>query len=140
MRGQGFGMKLLVSTVVLLSFGFLEACAVKKTVSVPVSPKILAAKTATLDDLLTLLDSYGRKIETLSSSNLKISFTSGKIDSGKLQEYKSAPGYILLKRPDSLRLNIQNPITKTTIAELSSQGDDFSIWYPRENKYFVGRN
>ena len=60
-------MKLLVSTVVLLSFGFLEACAVKKTVSVPVSPKILAAKTATLDDLLTLLDSYGRKIETLSA-------------------------------------------------------------------------
>jgi hypothetical protein len=37
-------------------------------------------------------------------------------------------------------LTVQNPITKTTIVELRSVGDDFSLWYPRENKYYLGRN
>jgi len=105
-----------------------------------VSQKVLEAKSATLDELLSLISSYDAKLTTLSSSSLKVSFTSGKVESGKLQEYRSAPGYVLLKRPDALRLNIQNPLTKTTIVELASQGDDFFLWYPRENKFFVGRN
>src|SRR5437867_52661 len=134
------GGPLVFSIALLLALGSLAGCGVKRTVSVQVPSRIREAKTATLEDLLSALKTYEERIETLSSSNLKVSFTSGKTDSGKLQEYKSAPGYVLLKRPDSLRLNIQNPITKTTIVELSSRGDEFSIWYPRENKYFVGRN
>ncbi len=117
-----------------------QGCLVKKTVRVPVAPGILAAKTATLDQLLSDLDSYSEKITSLSSATLKVSFTSGKVESGKLQAYRSAPGYILLKRPDSIRLNIQNPITKTSLVELTSVDDVFHIWYPRENKFFTGSN
>ena len=124
--------------LVLVNAG--TACSVKRTVTVSVPAKVLQAKTATFDELLALLKSYSDKLSSLSSTTLRVSFTSGKIETGKLQEYRSAPGYVLLKTPDSLRLNIQNPLTKTSIVELASTGDEFSLWYPRDNKYFVGRN
>lgn len=117
-----------------------QGCLVKHTVRIPVSPRILAAKSATLDQVLSLLADRSTKTLSLSSGTLKVSFTSGMVESGKLQAYRSAPGYILLKRPDSIRLNIQNPITKTSIAELLSVGDSFSLWVPRDNKFFIGRN
>jgi outer membrane lipoprotein-sorting protein len=71
---------------------------------------------------------------------MRLTLISGKPESGQIQEYRSAPGYLLLQRPDSIRLNIQNPVTKTSIAELLSVGDAFSLWYPRENKFYMGSN
>ena len=133
-RSRVRGLALLAASVVV------SGCSVKHTVKVPVTAKIREAKTSSLDQLLEQYNRQQSLIATLSSAALKISYTTGKIDAGSLQEYRSAPGYILLKRPDSFRLNIQNPVTKGTIAELASTGDDFSIWYPRDNKFFVGRN
>ncbi len=101
---------------------------------------IREAKTAGFEELIDLLHQRERGITSLSSNSLQITFTSGKIESGRLQEYRSAPGYLLLRRPDSIRVNIQNPITKTTILELVSVGDDFSLWYPRDNKFYTGKN
>jgi len=124
----------------LLALTLASGCAVKTTVRVPVSEKVLAAKTATLDELLSAQASYSEKITALTSGTLKATYTSGRVESGKLQAYHSAPGYILLRRPDSILLNIQNPITKTPLFELVSVGDPFAIWYPRENKLFLGKN
>jgi outer membrane lipoprotein-sorting protein len=128
------------AALVLLILSASTACSVKRTVTVSVPAKILQARSATFDELLALLKSYSDKLSALSSTSLRVSFTSGKVESGKLQEYRSAPGYVLLKRPDSLRLNVQNPLTKTSIVELASTGDEFALWYPRDNKHFVGRN
>jgi len=116
------------------------SCLVKHTVRVAVPQKLLTARTATLEDLLNVLSSYSDRVLSLSSGTMKVTFTSGKMESGALQAYRSAPGYILLKRPDSIRLNVQNPITKTTLIELESVGDSFGLWYPRDNKFFSGKN
>jgi outer membrane lipoprotein-sorting protein len=137
---QRIGSLVRRAALVLVIVNLGAACSVKRTVTVSVPPKVLQAKTATFDEILALLKKYSDKLSALSSTTLRVSFTSGRIESGKLQEYRSAPGYVLLKTPDSLRLNIQNPLTKTSIVELASTGDEFSIWYPRDNKYFVGHN
>jgi outer membrane lipoprotein-sorting protein len=117
-----------------------SGCGVKRTVTVPTAPRIAQAKTATYDQLIANLEKYTDRINSLVSTDMRVTFTSGRVESGKLQEYRSAPGYILLKRPDSIRLNVQNPLTKTSIVELVSLGDQFAVWYPRENKFFTGRN
>ncbi len=122
-----------------LLFSGITSCA-KRTVTIPTSPKIREAKTATLEDILEMLEGYAEGIQTLTSSSMRVTFSSGRIESGRLEEYRSAPGYVLLRRPDSIRVNIQNPVTKTTILELLSRGNEFSIWYPRENKFFTGSN
>lgn len=126
--------------LLLLLLFATSSCAIKRTVTMPVSSKILAAKTATLDELLSSLANYTDKIAALSSATLRASYTLGKVESGILQTYRSAPGWIILKRPESIRLNIQNPVTKTTLFEVLSIGDPFSFWYPRENKLYAGRN
>jgi len=138
-RGRRRIIRACVATLLLGLTGMGSSC-VKRTVNVPVSARIREAKTATLEELLAWLGRCTKQIVSLSSSSIRITFTSGRLDSGQLQEYRSAPAYILLKRPDMIRLNVQNPLTKTTIVELLSRGEEFYVWYPRENKFFTGRN
>ena len=114
-------------------------CSVKRTVKVKVPPRILHAKSATFEEVLAIINNYS-KINKLSCGSLKITLISGKKESGELQKYASAPGYILLQRPNHTRLVVQYPITKTTILDLVSAGDDFCVWVPRENKYYTGKN
>ncbi len=138
-RGRQRIIRASLATLLLGLVSMGSGC-VKRTVTVPVSARIREAKTASLEELLSRLDRYTKKIVTLSSASVRVTFTSGRLDAGKLQEYRSAPAYILLKRPDMIRLNVQNPLTKTTIVELVSRGEEFYVWYPRENKFFTGRN
>jgi outer membrane lipoprotein-sorting protein len=138
-RGRRRIIRACLATLLLGLTGMGSGC-VKRTVNVPVSARVREAKTATLEGLLSQLDRYTKQVVSLSSSSVRVTFTSGRLDSGQLQEYRSAPAYILLKRPDMIRLNVQNPLTKTTIVELESRGEEFHVWYPRENKFFTGRN
>jgi outer membrane lipoprotein-sorting protein len=140
-RGSGMQHFRLATAVLAVAAGLmLHGCSVKSTVKVNVPQRILTAKVATLDEVLSLLAGNSASVKSLSSTTVRITFTSGKRDSGSVQQYRSAPGYILMERPDQIRLSVQNPLTKTAILELASAGDDFSIWYPRENKFFAGKN
>jgi len=116
-----------------------SGCSIKRTVRTAVNPKILQAQSATFEELLSIAQSFAN-ISALSSNNLRFTLTSGKIESGELQKYRSAPGYILLKRPDSIRLVVQIPVTKTALLDLLSVGDEFCVWVPRENKFYTGKN
>jgi outer membrane lipoprotein-sorting protein len=138
-REQNRVKAVLLTVLVVLPLAG-TGCGIKRTVTVAVPARILQAKTASFQELVALIDDYAGKVQTLSSQTMRVTFTSGKLESGKLQEYRSAPGYVLLRRPDSIRLSIQNPITKTSIADLVSSGDDFSAWFPTENKFFEGKN
>jgi outer membrane lipoprotein-sorting protein len=135
--GRSSGLNWLAIAVLAVSAG---ACGIKRTVKIVTSPRVAQAKTASLDELLANLESSSEHVSSLVSNAMRVTFTSGKVESGKLQEYRSAPGYILLKRPDSIRLNVQNPLTKTSIVELVSVGDQFGIWYPHDNKFYIGTN
>jgi len=140
-RWGGVVDQLAASFMILVAVALLSgaACA-KRTVRLQVPSRILRAKTVTFQQLVTLVDDYSNKIETLSTTAMRVTFRSGKTESGKLQRYRSVPGYLLLRHPDSIRLNVQNPLTKTPVLELASVGDPFSLWIPSENKFFVGKN
>jgi len=129
------------SSMVLIAMAALfgAGCA-KKTVKLQVPSRILKAKTATFQQLVILVNDYSNRIQSLSSTAMRVTFRSGKLESGKLQQYRSVPGYVLLRRPDSIRLNVQNPLMKTPVLELASIADPFSLWIPSENRFFVGKN
>jgi hypothetical protein len=102
----------------------------------PVPASILNAKTASFDELLGLIASYN-KINELSSKSLKFTLKR-KISNDKFERWKSAPGYILLKRPDSVRLALRSPLG--TEFEMASSGDDLSAWIPSKNGFYIGKN
>jgi hypothetical protein len=112
---------------------------IKQTIKTKVSQKILLAKTASLDELLNLIQSYD-KINSLKSSSLEVTFFSGKKESGVIQKIRKQPGYILLKRPNSTHLVIQNFVSKSAELEMLSLEDDLSIWVGRGNKLYLGKN
>ena len=118
----------------LATFG----CTIKQNIKIKVPPKVLQAKTASLEELLGMLQRYDR-IHSV-SSRLEVEYFSGKKESGVIQEIKPQPGYILLRRPNSTRLVVQNFVTKTRELEVLSVEDDLSIYYRRENALYVGKN
>jgi hypothetical protein len=118
----------------------LAGCIVRQKIKVAVPPKILNAKSASFDQLLDMARRQSTQVESLLCSSLKVTLKSGRLENGVLQSYPSAPGYLLLKRPDIMRMSIQYPVTKTAIADMLSVGDDFEIWVPKSNKFFVGKN
>jgi hypothetical protein len=136
-RLTNFSSLLLLSAVLLGCSGCGRI--IKTTVKVPVPENIWQDKTATFEELLSIARSND-KIESLISNRLRVTLTQGKRESGILNKYRTAPGYIFLKRPDSLYLNIQNSITKSAIFELVSQGDEFKAWDSRDNKLYTGKN
>lgn len=125
-------------TVFLVWWGS-AGCGIKKQTRIEVPQKILQAKTATLDELLEIINKYGN-ITDLSCNPIKLTLTLGKLDSEVMDKYKKARGYILLRRPDSIRLVVQEPIIKTALADLVSVEDDFSIFIRRDNKFYEGKN
>jgi hypothetical protein len=116
-----------------------SGCSIKRTVKIALPSNALQDKTATFNELLNIVRNYDN-INSLSSNDLRVTLSTGKRESGEIQEYRSAPGYIVLRKPDSIRLVLQVPVTKTAILDLLSVGDDFCAWIPRENKYFTGKN
>jgi hypothetical protein len=94
------------------------------------------AKTASFEELLKLIASYS-KIHELSSSGLKLTLER-KISDEKVERWKSAPGYILLKRPDSVRLALRSPFA--TEFEMTSVGDDLSASIPSKHRFYTGKN
>jgi len=117
-----------------------SACGIRRTIKVEVPEKVIQAKTARFDDLVALVNAYAERVSRLSSSTMKATYTSGKVENGVLQTYHSAPGYILLMQPDKIRINIQNAITKSTIADMLSVGKKFQVWVPSRNKLYFGEN
>jgi hypothetical protein len=117
-----------------------SGCGIKKTVKVSVPEGIRQAKTAGFEELLGIIRGYD-KIAGLACSDLKLTFTSlRKMDAGELERYRSLDGYILLQRPDSTHLVLLMPITSSRFLDILSVGDSLSMWYPRKNEFYEGRN
>jgi hypothetical protein len=119
---------------------FTSGCGIKKTVKVSVPAGIRQAKTAGFDELLGIIRGYD-KITGLSCSDMKLTFTSlRKMEAGELEQFRSLDGYILLQRPDSTHLVLLMPITSSRFLDILSVGDSLSMWYPRKNEFYEGKN
>jgi hypothetical protein len=129
-----------IGLALFILIGLLSAgCTISRTIRTEVPQKILSAKTASADELLGLIQKYD-EINSLSSI-LDITYLSGRKESGVIREIRKQPGYILLKRPDSTHLVVQNFVSKLTELEVLSVENELSIWIRRQgNRLYVGKN
>ena len=98
-----------------------------------------AAKSATLEELVDLVNGQYAEIETVSVSRFRVKFTGGSIEQGYLKEYPTAKGHLVTKRPHWIYVNILNPVTSSSVVTMASDSREFQIWVPRENKYLTGK-
>jgi outer membrane lipoprotein-sorting protein len=110
---------------------------VKQTRRIPASEQALPAKTASLDDLIQGINQHSRKIQTLKLTVI-YQLTGGSINSGEISNYRETDGFVLARRPSSIRLI--GLAFKVKVFDMVSDGKQFRIYVPPKNKFILGRN
>ncbi len=125
-----------VHVLVLVLLG--SGCRIKQKKKVDVPTAYSQAKSASLDELIDLINRRYAAVTVLSVSRFEVQFRAGSIEEGIVEEYRRTSGYFVAQSPDSIYLNISNPLTHSTIVSMATAGGTFKIWVPRDNKFLIG--
>jgi hypothetical protein len=134
----------------LRTFIFL-ACAVFpltgcffRTHTVPSHASAAKLETATLPQLVESINTEAAKIKTLNAT-VDIATAVGRQQKGKpsetkVSEYTEIRGYVLLRKPSTLRMIGLFPVVRNRLFDMVSQGDEFRLSLPTQNKFIVGKS
>lgn len=97
---------------------------------------VLSAQPSQLEDIIN------QRYDQINSLSASVTFTASSGGQLKGQETKVAPfpGYILLRKPESLRVISYLPIVHTQAFDMASDGSNFTLLIPPKNKAIVGTN
>jgi outer membrane lipoprotein-sorting protein len=98
-----------------------------------------ALKTATAAELVEYLNAQAAKIQTLEAT-VDIDTTVGGVKKGKVTDFQEIRGYVLVRKPSTLRMIGLLPIVRNRAFDMVSDGQDFKLWIPPKNRFVVGRN
>ena len=111
---------------------------VRRTTVVAPSEAPAPALEATLSDLLDRLNDQSEKIRTLTAT-VDLQPTTGSVYSGVIKEYHDVKGFILIKKPEMIRILGQAPVVRTDIFDMVSNGREFKVSIPPKQKFIVGK-
>jgi outer membrane lipoprotein-sorting protein len=114
-------------------------CAVKRTIHITPPKVISPPKQASVGELVKDLDAWSQDIDTLTAT-VDFKPTTGSVYTGVIKEYQDVGGFILLKKPDTIRIIGQAPVVKTQIFDMVSDGREFKVFIPPKNRFIVGKN
>jgi outer membrane lipoprotein-sorting protein len=120
----------------LLLLPLLNGCLVHtRTVKRAKMPSMVM--TATADQLVKVINDRCEEIHSLSTT-VDFQLTEGGPRKGKEQTYTSFSGYILQRKPGSLR--VAGSLVGLPAFDMASNGESFKLWIPSRNKVFEGSN
>jgi outer membrane lipoprotein-sorting protein len=90
-------------------------------------------------ELVARINSDASKVQTMNAT-VDISPSVGGARKGKVIEYKDIRGYVLVRKPDMLRMIGLLPIVRNRAFDMVSDGALFRLWIPPRNRFIVGRN
>jgi len=126
---------------VTLAWSLVLVCscgAVKEHRVVTVPPAYLAAQTVRPVELVSLFQHRYADVKALAVSRLEVEFTGGSLEEGYFEKYRKAGGYLAVRNPDSIFLNVLNPLTKSSVLVLAADSGRFQVWIPSRNQFVTG--
>jgi len=99
--------------------------------------EIRAQMEASEDQLIAHYNQEAGAVNTLQATVDLIPST-GSTYSGVIEEYHDVPGFVLAKRPATVRVIGQAPVVAKNIFDMVSDGDIFRIFIPSKNTFLVG--
>ena len=93
--------------------------------------------TATSSDLIERVNAQASKIQTLKAT-VKLTASVGGSKHRKVTEYREIRGYLLARRPSSLRVIGLLPVLQNRIFDMVSDGDLFKLSLPTKSQFIVG--
>jgi outer membrane lipoprotein-sorting protein len=96
-------------------------------------------QTASRDELIERINSEASEIQTLKAT-VGITASVGGSKRGKITEYQEIRGFILARKPSSLRMTGLFPILQNHVFDMVSNGQEFKLWIPPKNQFIVSNN
>jgi outer membrane lipoprotein-sorting protein len=132
------GGKRRSSALLLLLLPLINGCLVHtRTLKKVKMPTVVM--TATADDLVKSINDQCQTIQSLSAT-VEFQATEGGPRKGRQKTYTSFNGYILLRKPESLRVIGLLPVVHTRAFDMATDGNTFKLWIPHTNKVIEGSN
>jgi hypothetical protein len=94
-------------------------------------------QTATKQQLVDRINRDASQIKTLNAT-VEIAPSVGGEKKGKVTDYQEITGYILMRKPDMLRMIGLFPIMRNKAFDMVSDGGRFKLSIPAKNKFYVG--
>src|SRR5271155_3370449 len=93
-------------------------------------------------DVQQLVNNINKQYDSIETLNATVEFQAsvGGEQKGKVTDYTSVRGFILLRKPEMLRVLGLLPVLSTRAFDLASDGSSFKLLIPHENKAIVGSN
>jgi outer membrane lipoprotein-sorting protein len=105
--------------------------------TVPKTRPAEVVMSATLDQLLTRVESRFNAIQTL-NANVEIVASEGGARQGQIKEFPSFSGYIFLRKPEDLRVLMRVPFLGSVGLDMVSDGKTWKLWVPKRNLAMTG--
>jgi outer membrane lipoprotein-sorting protein len=93
--------------------------------------------TATSQELTERITSNAQQLRTLNAT-VDIDTSVGGAKKGKVTEYQEIRGYILVRAPNLLRMIGLMPVIRNHAFDMVSDGEEFKLWVPSSDKFYVG--
>jgi outer membrane lipoprotein-sorting protein len=110
-----------------------------RTRTVEVRASTAKLQSATQEELVARINSEAAKIRTLNAT-VNIATSTGGAKKGKVTEYEEIKGYLLVRRPKMFRMIGLVPVVRSKAFDMVSDGNEFKLWIPPKNKFFIGHN
>ena len=123
------------AALTLLTLALSGCYKTTRTVQQVTAPAIV--KDATVTDLVQQLNGNFAAIKTLNAS-VTIAASTGGGRTGKVTDYTSFKGYILMRKPRDLRVILQVPFLGSVAMDMVSDGHNFKLIIPSQNKARIG--
>lgn len=94
---------------------------------------------ATLEQLVSIINNEAARLQTFVAT-VDIDFSSGGAKKGKVTDYTQVSGYILVRKPENMRMIVKAPVVRTNLVDMVSNGRTFELSVPARNEFFVGSN
>jgi hypothetical protein len=135
LREGVFQQPLLLLVIALIPLG---GC-LSRSRPVAVDRSIVQLQTATGNELIERINGEATEIQTLKAT-VGITASVGGSKLGRITEYQEISGYILARKPSSLRMIALLPILQNHMFDMVSSGQDFKLWIPSKNRFIAGSN
>jgi outer membrane lipoprotein-sorting protein len=96
-------------------------------------------KTASQEQLIEYVNTQAGKIQSIQAT-VDIDASAGNPTSSKVTDYKEIRGYVLARKPEMLRMKGLLPVVRNTAFDMVSDGRNFKVSIPPQNKFVIGAN
>lgn len=127
--------------VLCLAAAGLSSCVVKRrlitrTGARTAQPVLLNATTT------ELVQKVVEQFDAIQDINATVDMTPalGTVEKSRITEYKDVRGYILFRKPADTRIIGLYPLVRNTAFDMVSNGTDFRLYVPSQNRFLVGRD